>query len=234
MRASQTKNQPDDDSFAAPLPSGRHGLPREYVRRSQRTRLLAAAIEVAGAEGYAGMTVSAVIARAGVSRKTFYEFFADREACFLAAFDDVLDRGLAGVREAIDEHAPWPEQVRAALSRGLDVLAAHPHEARVGFVEVLAAGPRALVRRDEAMRAFMVFLSPGYDAAPAGLAVPELMAEAVVGALYEIVYARVLNGSVAELPALLPQLLFCALAPFIGAEAAAAAADAPAAPRDAA
>jgi AcrR family transcriptional regulator len=220
VHAGHRKNQPPE-AFSSQLPSGRHGLPREYVRRSQRTRLLAASIEVAGAEGYAGMTVSAVIAQAGVSRKTFYEFFADREACFLAAFDTVLEQGLAGVREAYDGGTSWPEQLRAALARGLDALAAHPHEARVGFVEVLAAGPRALTRRDDAMRAFMVFLQPGYDAAPATLEVPPLMSEAVVGALYEIVYARVLNGRVGELPGLLPQLVFCALAPFLGAERAA-------------
>lgn len=207
------------DWTPAQLPSGRHGLPREYVMNSQRSRLLGAAVLIAGAEGYAGMTVSAVIGRAGVSRKTFYEFFQDREDLFLAAFDLVLEQALEGARAAYDEPGEWPERLRRVLAAGLDALAAHPHEARLGFVEVLAAGPRALTRRDDALRAFMQFLEPGYDAADAehdGADIPPLMPEAIVGAVYEIVYARVLQDRAGDLPALLPQLLFCVLAPFLG------------------
>lgn len=209
------------DWTPAQLPSGRHGLPREYVMNSQRTRLLGAAVRIAGADGYAGMTVSAVISRAGVSRKTFYEYFQDREDLFLAAFDAVVEQALAGARAAYETADAWPERLRDVLSAGLDALAAHPHEARLGFVEVLAAGPRALKRRDAAMQEFMQFLSPGYDAAAsaadvAGAEIPPLMPEAIIGAIYEIVYARVLQERTAELPELLPQLIFCALAPFLG------------------
>lgn len=192
---------------------------------SQRSRLLGAAIRIAGSEGYAGMTVSAVIAKAGVSRKTFYEFFTDRENIFLAAFDLVVAQALDGCRDAYEGDGTWPERLRRVLESGLDALAAHPNEASMGFVEVLAAGPRALQRRDAAMREFMQFLSPGYDAAAdAGDAapIPPLMPEAIVGAIFEIVYARVLQQRTAELPELLEQLMYCALAPFLGpAEAAA-------------
>ncbi|MDO8185129.1 TetR/AcrR family transcriptional regulator [Conexibacter sp. JD483] len=203
------------DWTPAQLPSGRHGLSREFVVNSQRSRLLGAAVVIAGAEGYAGMTVSAVIARAGVSRKTFYEFFQDREDIFLATFDQLLDRAVDGARDAYENGGEsWPERLRALLEAGLGALAASPHEARLGFVEVLAAGPRALQRRDAALREFMQFLSPGYEAA--GGDVPELMPEAIVGAVYEIVYARVLQARTADLPELLPQLMYVALAPFLG------------------
>jgi AcrR family transcriptional regulator len=206
------------DWTPAQLPSGRHGLPREYVMNSQRSRLLGAAVLIAGAEGYAGMTVSAVISRAGVSRKTFYEFFQDREDIFLAAFDQVAEEALRGAREAYEAADTWPARLHNVLSTALAALAAHPHEARLGFVEVLAAGPRAIKRRDEAMREFMQFLAPGYEAAAAGApdAIPALMPEAIVGAIYEIVYARVLQERTDELPELLPQLMYCVLAPFVG------------------
>lgn len=196
---------------------------------SQRSRLLGAAIRMAGAEGYAGMTVSAVISKAGVSRKTFYEFFSDREDIFLAAFDLVVERALAGARAAYDRGDSWPERLRHLLESGLAALAANPHEARMGFVEVLAAGPRALQRRDAAMREFMQFLAPGYDAsgrAGGEDAIPPLMPEAIVGAVFEIVYARVLQERTAELPELLDQLMYCALAPFLGPAAASAQASA--------
>jgi AcrR family transcriptional regulator len=220
----QVKEQ-DMDWTPAQLPSGRHGLSREFVMNSQRSRLLGAAVLIAGTEGYAGMTVSAVIAKAGVSRKTFYEFFSDREDIFLAAFDLVVERALAGAHAAYERGDSWPERLRHVLQSGLAALAANPAEARMGFVEVLAAGPRALQRRDAAMREFMQFLSPGYDAAATAGgadAIPPLMPEAIVGAIFEIVYARVLQERTAELPELLDQLMYCALAPFMGPAAASA------------
>lgn len=210
------------EATAAPLPSGRHGLSREYVLATQRARLVAAAIRVAGTDGYAAMTVSAVIARAGVSRKTFYELFADREACFLAALDDVLGQARAGAREASAEvgqpavEEVWAERLRRMLGWGLAALAANPHAARVAFVEVLAAGPRAIERRDAALGELARLIEPGYKAAPARVKIPRLMPEAIAGALYEIARARVADGRVAQLPGLLPDLLYCALAPFLG------------------
>jgi AcrR family transcriptional regulator len=179
-------------------------------------------VRTAGEVGYAGMTVSAVIAAAGVSRKTFYEFFADREDCFLAAFDHLLERALAGARAAYEAGGDrWPDRLRALLAASLDALAAHPHEARLGFVEVLAAGPRALRRRDDALRRFMAFVTPGADAVDDQVAEATLIPEAIVGAVYEIIYSRVLQGRTAELPALLPELMFCILAPLLGPTAAA-------------
>lgn len=209
------------DWLLAPLPSGRHGLSRDQVARSQRLRLLKAGIAVAGSDGYAAMSVSAVLARASVSRKTFYEQFADREHCFLAACEHVAERGLAGLRDAYAVDAPWPERLRAALAWRLDALAGRPAEARVALVEALAAGPRALALRDRALRELAALLAPGFDAAPRGARIPATMPEAVAGALCELVASRVRRGRVAELPALLPDLLFCALAPFVGPAAAA-------------
>ena len=204
-----------------PLPSGRHGLPREHVVRSQRLRLLRAAVTVAGSKGYAATTVSELIGHAGVSRKTFYEQFADREDCFLAAYDLVVARALDGLRTACDVEVSWPERVRAAMGWALDALAANPHEARVAFVEVLAAGPNALERRDRAFAALTPLLAPGYDSAPSAAAIPASMPQAIVGALYELIGSQVRRGAVAQLPELLPDLVFCALAPFLGPVAAA-------------
>jgi AcrR family transcriptional regulator len=211
----------DVDRLLAPLPSGRHGLAREEVVRSQRLRLLGAAVAVAGSEGYAAMTVSSVIACANVSRKTFYEQFADREHCFLAAFELLVARALAGVRAAYGIAATWPERLRAVLAWALDALVRRPHEARVAFVEVLAAGPRALARRDRALRELTPLFAPGFDAAPAGLSVPASMPAAVAGGLHELIAARVRHGAAEQLPQLLSEALFCAFAPFVGPVAAA-------------
>ena len=210
----------DVDWLLAPLPSGRHGLSREQVTRSQRLRLLAAALEVAGTSGYAAMTVSSVIKQANVSRKTFYEQFADREDCFLAAYDLLVERALSDVHAAAAVEGPWHERLRAALAWALDALAAHPHEARVAFVEVLAAGPRALERRDQALRELTALLEPGFDAAPADVDVPASMPTAIAGAIGELIGAHLRREAAATLPRLLPDLLYCALAPFLGPVAA--------------
>jgi len=214
----------DVDWLLTPLPSGRHGLTREQVVRSQRLRLVSSAIAVAGSDGYAAMTVSAVIARANVSRKTFYEQFADREHCFLAAYELVVARALAGMQAAYEVDAPWPERLQAALRWSLQALAAHPFEARVAFVEVLGAGPGALGMRDRALHDLGPLFAPGFDAAPAGVTVPASMPLAIAGTFGELIALQIRRGDVARLPRLLPDLLFCALAPFIGPVAAAEAA----------
>jgi AcrR family transcriptional regulator len=221
-------NVDDVDWLLAPLPSGRHGLTREQVAHSQRLRLVSSAIAVAGSEGYTAMTVSAVIARANVSRKTFYEQFADREHCFLAAYEVVVARALAGMRAAYATEAPWSERLRLAIGWALDALAAHPSEARVAFVEVLVAGPRALRLRDLALQELTPLFAPGFDVAPASTTIPSSMPLAIVGTFTELIGLQVRQGDVMQLPQLLPELLYCALAPFVGP---AAAADAVAAER---
>lgn len=210
----------DVDWLLAPLPSGRHGFTREQVARSQRLRLVRSAIAVAGSDGYAAMTVSAVIARANVSRKTFYEQFADREHCFLVAYELVVERALTGMRAAYGIDGPWPERLRAALGWALQALARHPAEARVAFVEVLAVGPRALALRDRALRELAPLFAPGFEAAPAGVTVPASMPLAIAGTFAELIALQVRQDDVAQLPCLLPDLLYCGLAPFVGPAAA--------------
>jgi AcrR family transcriptional regulator len=211
----------DLDWLLAPLPSGRHGLTREQVAHSQRLRLLSSAIAVAGSDGYAAMTVSAVIARANVSRKTFYEQFADREHCFLSAYELIVGRALAGIRAAYAIQAPWPDRLRAAIGWALHVLARHPSETRVAFVEVLAAGPRALGLRDRALHELTPLFVPGFDAAPPGVPIPASMPLAISGTFGELIGLQVRRGDVTQLPQLMPELLYCALAPFLGPVAAA-------------
>jgi AcrR family transcriptional regulator len=209
-----------DEGILTQLPSGRHGLSRDYVARSQRARLLSAGLGIAGTGGYPAMTVTAVIERARVSRKTFYDFFEDREACFLAVHDVVLERGLGGMRHAYDARGEWPDALRAALAWLLQALALSPGAARVAFLEAPAAGPRALAQRDAARRGLLSLFEPGFAATP--LVLPPLLPEMVVGGLEALIAGSVRQQRTDELPQLLPQLLYCALAPFLGAEPAAA------------
>jgi AcrR family transcriptional regulator len=204
------------------LPSGRHGLPRSFVESNQRQRVLRAVVEVASGTGYGGFTVRDVIERAGVSRRTFYEHFENKEQAFLAAYELVVGRLAEDVQVSSVRGRSWCERISYGLATFLDRLAGDPAVAHLCVVEVLAAGPAALAERAAAMDAFRALLEPGHGEAPPGLQVPALAAETAVGGAYEVVYSLILQGRTAELPTLLPDLLQIVLLPFVGAEAAAA------------
>src|ERR1700676_4290834 len=101
------------------LPRGRHGLPREQVLASQRGRCLAAIAEAVAEHGFARATVADVIRRAGVSRETFYEQFADKEDCFLAALDAGANLLLAILAAGVPEPAGEPPDPLQQLDRML-------------------------------------------------------------------------------------------------------------------
>jgi len=202
------------------LPRGRHGLPRRFIVHNQRERMLLAVAEAVAEQGYVTTTVADIIARARLSRRTFYEHFADKEECYLAAYDTVVEQLLTAVGQAYEQAEGWPQKVHDGLETFLAYLAAEPAFARMCIVEVVAAGPEARSRRDAAMRVFVEFLEPGRAAAPRGLVVPELAAEVVVGGIYEIIYSRLQRNAADELIEMLPDLLYCALLPYIGHRAA--------------
>src|SRR6516164_10070200 len=98
------------------LPRGRHAAPRPVVREAQRARMLDAMVQSVAEKGYARVAVADVVERAGVSRKTFYEQFANKEECFLAAYDDGVDRLLAAIDAALATLAPdWLAAARRAV-----------------------------------------------------------------------------------------------------------------------
>jgi AcrR family transcriptional regulator len=134
---------------ASRLPSGRHGLAREVVAASQRTRLIDAMAQMVAEKGYPATTVADVVERAGVSRRTFYEQFDDKEACFLAAYDAGLEAVLRRIGEAVEVNpaAPWRERARAGVESFLALLASEPAFAQALQVDILTAGPAALDRR---------------------------------------------------------------------------------------
>ena len=198
------------------LPRGRHGLPRRFIVHNQRERMLLAVAEAVAEQGYVTTTVADIIARARLSRRTFYEHFADKEECFLAAYDTVVAQLFAAVGQAYEQADGWPQKVHDGLETFLAYLAAEPAFARMCIVEVVAAGGEARGRRDAAVRVFVDFLEPGRAEAPEGLVVPELAAEIVVGGIYEIIYSRLQRDAVEELIEMLPELLYCALVPYIG------------------
>jgi AcrR family transcriptional regulator len=179
-------------------------------------------IEVVSDRGYPETRVVDVIGVAGVSRKTFYELFDSKEDCFLAAYDVLLENLLGEATNQFESMpgAPWAERVSAALGTLLNHLAEHPSEARFAIVEVLAAGPKALARRDAALRQFTGFLEAGRSETSVEL--PGITSLAIAGGINELLYSEILHGAVGHLPSRLPDLMFWVTLPFLGAEGAAA------------
>lgn len=165
------------------------------------------ALEV-GERGYGEMSVAAVLRRAGMSRKTFYELFENKEDCFLQAFDAAVIRARMIVGAAYYRRG-WltlRDRVELGLAAFLDLCATEPEFARMCIVEVLAAGPRARERRDAAVLDFARFIEFPREEAR-GHSAPSLVSEAIAGGLYGVLYTRVARGETAQLPMLLDELM---------------------------
>jgi AcrR family transcriptional regulator len=190
------------------LPRGPHRLAREEVLASQRGRMLEAMAHAVAGKGYAATTVADVVGGAGVSRKTFYEHFRDKEECFLAAWDAGVQVLVDAVeRAALEAEGEWRGHIRAGVRAYLHALAAQPDFARTFLIEVLAAGPEALERRAEVHARFAELLKTLHESYRADHPdeIPELPDEvfiATVGAVNELVTDRVRKGRTAELPEL--------------------------------
>jgi AcrR family transcriptional regulator len=198
------------------LPRGRHGLPREFVAQNQRERLLAALAECLEEKGYDRTTVSAVGKRAGVSKSDFYKQFESKDACFVAAYDEAVERIRERVLAACAERKDWAAGVFAALESLLDLLAAEPAQTQLVLVEGLRAGRGVYDRYQVALQSFVPYLRDGAPAPAGGEPPPAATDEAVVGGIASLLARRVLARKTKKLPELLPEIAEFALTPYIG------------------
>ncbi len=179
------------------LRSTRDGLGSERVVEIQRARILTAMVEASCEHGASNVTVAHVVERAGVSRRTFYELFADREECFLAALEDAIARASHCVLDAYDPVASWVVRIRCALVALLEFLDVERGAGRLLIIGSLGGGARALERRRGVLAQIIALVDEG-DAltstrgrsADGGLPPPPLTAEGTVGGALAILHAR--------------------------------------------
>jgi AcrR family transcriptional regulator len=193
------------------LPKGRGALPQEIVHASQRRRLLAAMAELAGTKGIVELTISDVVTRAGVARRSFYELFDDKADCFIATYtfnaQVLIDYVAAEMRAAQDPADSVPEGMRAYLER----LSEYPTYARAFLLEPLRAGPVALEHRQRIHGDFVKLFMAGHRRARK--ANPELervsrnSVIALVGAINELAYQELVRTKEPNLNGLLPEVL---------------------------
>ena len=215
------------------LPRGTHGLDRRLVVASQRERLLEAVGRAVAAKGYGDTTIDDIVRGAGVSKKTFYEHFSDKEDCFVAAYEAAAGQLFERVRDAQlgDPEDDWLERTRAGIVAYLRWLAAEPALARVFLIEVGAAGPRAAESRERLRDRYAELIGRLQEEARADFPeLPELPAQifhAVVAAVDDIVVREIREGGAEDLLRLEPVLRYLQVALLAGPEVAARDAELP-------
>jgi AcrR family transcriptional regulator len=156
------------------------------------------------------LTVEDISAQAGVSRRTFYENFRDKEDCFVTSYRQHADELIAVVAAAASVGDGWHERARFALGALLRFLAKRPAVARMAVIEVMAAGPAAIAERDRAVASLSALIGDEVftlvpDPAPA------LLLQTIAGAALELIYGRVLGGRAGELEQLQGTLMYLVL-----------------------
>jgi AcrR family transcriptional regulator len=195
------------------LPPGRHGLPRDFVAENQRERLLNGVVEAVAEHGFNETTIGKITEAAKISRRTFYEYFASKEDCFLAAYE-MIDAHVRGAMLAVSASSEaWPEQVRARLAALLDVLSRDLAVARFFLIEPLAAGGDIAARYRDSMQLLAEAIRPQSSLSEMDV---EVRDQALMGGIATLITRRLNAGEADRLGELLPDLTELALAPYLG------------------
>ncbi len=182
-------------------------MKREEVARHQRARLYGGMIESISRRGYASTTVAQVICLAGVSRRAFYEQFANKEACFLATYDIAVVRSRKQVLEAWGSERGWDNRLHASYRAFLDHVVAEPKSARLVLIDGLGIGAKSRERLNLAGNAYERLLCAAFKVSPDAAPLPRIAARAMVGGVRQVVFNRVRENHVRELRTLADELL---------------------------
>lgn len=199
----------------ARLPPGRHGLPREFVTRNQRDRLAAGTIAAVAARGFNETSITQICAAAGVSRRTFYTYFASKEECFLAAGKTIVEHLRIAAEATSEGEEEWPMRVKMKLRATLEFLAVNPDLARFVLIAPQRAGDEVAVRYRAALGQAVDYLGEGR---PSGKqrTPSDAVAASLVGGMVALIVRKVEEGDGERLPELLPDLTELFLTPYIG------------------
>lgn len=192
----------------------------ELVTSSKRDRILEGMLEAVGSHGYDGTSVRTVLDLTGLYRQAFYDNFADKDACYLEAFDFGVARLESVVVAAAAQEQTWQGKLRAGLAALLDAFDGDPDMGRALVVEVHAAGAEALEKRAVAMKRIADFIDSARGVSDGGESPPPIAPEGIVAGIHAIVHARLATGATEGFRELLPEFMYFAVLPYFGAETA--------------
>jgi AcrR family transcriptional regulator len=182
-------------------------------------RILEGMLKAVGTRGYERATVRDAITEAGVYRQAFYDSFRDKEDCYLQALEAGATSVELAMRERAAEETSWRGQLRQALTALLQFLEEQPEVGRALLVEVHAAGPRAVEMRTEAMERACAVIDLAREETGGGAAA--ISAEAVVAGILAVLHNRLAADEQGQFLRLLPELMYLAVLPYFGPDAAA-------------
>jgi AcrR family transcriptional regulator len=219
-RALSVSTTPKTLTATAAQAYGSNGRARERVAEVQRARILTGMVDVVAERGIANVTVAHVVARSGVSRRTFYELFEDREDCFLAAMDEAFGHLWGYALEGFDPEARWRERMRTGLVGLLCFLDQEPAMGRLLVVESLGAGPGAIERRSRGLAKITAAVDEGRGEGRNGRQPAPLTAEGIVGGVLSVLHSRLLDRQEGSLLELTGPLMSMIVLPYFGVAAA--------------
>jgi AcrR family transcriptional regulator len=197
-----------------------NGPIRAQLADLQRARILSVVFDVATQRGVSNMTVADIVERAGVSRRTFYEVFSDREDCFLAAFDDAVSYASKQVLSAYESQKGWRERIRAGLVAFLAFLDEQPKIGRLLIVESNAGGLATQGRRSEIIAVLTRAIEHGREHAKVGGTIQPLTGEGIVGGALAVIHSRLVKKDGRPLVELTNPLMSMIVLPYLGTGAA--------------
>ncbi|HEV7530035.1 MAG TPA: TetR/AcrR family transcriptional regulator [Solirubrobacteraceae bacterium] len=164
-------------------------------------------IEAVADRGYARTTVAHVIGLAGVSRRAFYEQFANKEACFLATYDIIVARARKQVLDAWGQERGWANRLHASCKALLDDVAGHPNGPRLVLVDSLGVGPKARERMALAATTFERVVAMAFQSDPHGEELSPLTVKALVAGIRHLAFTRMYEGREKDLYTLTDEVL---------------------------
>ena len=208
---------PPPGPLRGPRRRGLRPLPFEERQAASNPteRLLRGLAAAVADKGYTETTIADIIERAGTSYRAFYELFENKEDAIVAALDVGSLQMLAAALPAFRMAKDWAEAVRATQEAMFLYGVQEPEYARLGAVEMYAAGKRALEQRERVTEQMEALLEPGYELAPEA---PPITGEAIGGALYALFYDHVKQKGPERLAELVPWAVYVTLTPFLGGD----------------
>jgi AcrR family transcriptional regulator len=187
------------------------------AREDRRAKLLGSVVHLTLDSGYLNLTDPQIAQFAGMSTEAFHKQFADKEECFLAVLDEFVNEAVETVRPRMEASSSWPEAVYKGVGAFVEYLVAHQALLRIAFIDLFEVGPGMIAKMTRSVEGFTKLLT---ETGPEPQRGPAVAQEAITGALWGIICTYVANDRLARLPALVDQLAFIVLAPYVGPKAA--------------
>lgn len=179
-----------------------------------------AMVDLASERGYDAVEIADVAERAGGTVAGFESHFPSKLACAVAILEGIAESNLREVRGAFDAEPTWPDSLRAAAYTHAEWILANPKKMRFGLLETVWASELTGALRDHLFGEYVAMIDAGREVAPNPDSIPAFTAEGVVGSITEVITRRLDPGQMDELPQLVPEMMYLAVRPYLGEEAA--------------